>query len=57
MTKYFFESNGVKVEVSESLFASTLDEYYDVGNMTSTGNGDDYDEITLHVQEIDMPHQ
>jgi hypothetical protein len=53
MLKYYFESNGIRSEVTEDTF-NTVKEYYDVNNISATGNGNDYEEITHSVEECDM---
>lgn len=54
MVKYYFKSNGVRSEVTEDTF-NKVKEYYDVNNISATGDGNDYEEITLSVEESDMP--
>ena len=53
MLKYFFESNGVRSEVTEDTF-NTVKEYYDMNNISATGNENDYEEITLSVEEANI---
>lgn len=54
MVKYFFESNGNKTEVSEVIFNSVKN-HYDNSRMSATGDSFGNEEITLSVEESDMP--
>ena len=54
MLKYFFESNGVKSEVTEDTF-NTVREYYDESNISATGDSYGNEEIVLYVDEVNMP--
>ena len=54
MVKYFFESNGNKTEVSEVIFNSVKNRYDD-SSMSATGDSFGNEEITLSIEESDMP--
>ena len=57
MVRYFLECNGNTYSVDENTFDEIKDRYDYERCMHATGDGNDYEEITLEIDETDLPEE